>query len=43
MPDAKSLAEMHARLGAANAPLTNLGNSAFETEDPSGNRIRVEV
>jgi hypothetical protein len=34
---------MHARLAAADAPLTSLGNSAFETADPSHNRIRVEV
>ncbi len=43
LPDAKSLAEMHARLSAANAPLTNLGNSAFETADPSGNRMRIRI
>lgn len=43
LPDANSLAEMHARLSAADAPLTNLGNSAFETQDPSGNRMRVRV
>jgi catechol 2,3-dioxygenase len=43
MPDAKSLAEMHARLGAANVPVANLGNSGIETTDPSGNRIRIDL
>ncbi len=43
MPDAKSLADVHARLTAANAPLENLGNSAFETRDPAGNRVRVRL
>jgi catechol 2,3-dioxygenase len=43
LPDAKSLGEMHARLAAADAPLTSLGNSAFETADPSHNRIRVKL
>jgi catechol 2,3-dioxygenase len=43
LPDARSLGEMHARLHAASAPMIALGNSAFETADPSGNRIRVEL
>jgi catechol 2,3-dioxygenase len=41
LPDAKALGEMHARLDAAGAPVTSLRNSAFETADPTGNRIRV--
>jgi len=43
LPDTRSLGEMHARLRTAGAPVSALGNSAFETEDPSGNRIRVEL
>ena len=42
LPDAESLAALKARLEQAGAPLEVVGND-FETRDPAGNRIRLEL
>jgi catechol 2,3-dioxygenase len=42
VPDAATLAGMEARLAAAGAPVTAI-EGGIETQDPSGNRIRVLV
>lgn len=42
LPDAESLAALRLRLETAGAPIEIVGND-FETRDPVGNRIRVEL
>lgn len=42
LPDANSLAALKSRLERAGSPLEIVGND-FETRDPSGNRIRLEL
>ncbi len=42
LPDAETLAALKARLETAGAPVEAVGND-FETRDPFGNRIRLEL